>query len=210
MATISSFPTSPGFQSINFRQINRTKKTETQSGRIIRIGNATTRWGATLAYPIMSQTEARPVKAFIAQLQGSLNDFDIILTDISTPQGTATSNPFDMRTAASAGATSVSARFADSTLDDSSEGTIKYLKSGDVLRFSGHTKVYMVTSDVTSDSSGHITIAITPSLVSAVGVDETITTNDVPFRVHLANDVQEFQHATDRTIELEIDVEEVI
>jgi len=68
----------------------------------------------------------------------------------------------------------------------------------------------MVTSDVTSDSSGHITIAITPALVSAVSVDETITTNDVPFRVHLANDVQEFQHATDRTIELEIDVEEVI
>ena len=68
----------------------------------------------------------------------------------------------------------------------------------------------MVTSDVTSDSSGHITIAITPSLVSAVGVDETITTNDDPFRVHLANDVQEFQHATDRTLELEIDVEEVI
>jgi hypothetical protein len=158
----------------------------------------------------MSQTEARPVKAFIAQLQGSLNDFDVILTDISTPQGTATGDPFDMRTAASAGATSVSARFADSSLDDSSEGTIKYLKSGDVLRFSGHTKVYMVTSDVTSDSSGHITIAITPALVSAVSVDETITTNDVPFRVHLANDVQEFQHATDRTIEFEIDVEEVI
>ena len=47
-------------------------------------------------------------------------------------------------------------------------------------------------------------------LISAVAVNETITTNDVPIRMHLTNSVQEYQHATDSLVALEIDVEEVI
>ena len=210
MATITNFPTAPGFTAMNFRQIDETKTTKTQSGRIIRHGNATTRFGATLTYPIMTQAEARPIKAFIAQLKGGLNDFDVVLPDISTPLGEATSNPFDMRSSAAAGATTVSIRFADSSLDDSTEGSKTYLKAGDLIRFSGHTKVYMVTADVTSNSAGELSIAFTPALVNAVAVNETITTNDVPMRVHLANNIQEFTHGTDSLISLEIDVEEVL
>ena len=210
MATIANFPTAPGFSAINFRQINETKTSKTQSGRIVRHGNATTRFAATLSYPAMTQAEARPIKAFLSQLQGQLNDFDVVLPDISNPLGDATSNPFDMRAAASQGATSVNIRFADSSLDDSTEGTKTYLKPGDLIRFSGHTKVYMVTADVTSNSAGELSIAFTPSLVSSVAVNETVTTNSVPLRVKLANDVQEFQHATNSLIALQIDVEEVI
>lgn len=210
MATVTSFPTAPGFSAVNFRQLDETKTTKTQSGRVIRHGNATTRWAATLSYPPMSTAEARPIKAFIAQLKGGLNDFDVILPDISTPQGSATANPFDMRASAAAGATSVSVRFADSSTDDSTEGATVYLKPGDLIRFSGHTKVYMVTGDVTSNSAGELTINFQPGLVSAVSVDETITTNDVPIRVHLANSIQEYGYAVDGTIALELDIEEVI
>jgi len=210
MAVITSFPTAPGFAAINFRQIDETKVTKTQSGRVIRHGNATTRWGATLQYPLMEKTEIRPIKAFLAQLKGSLNEFDVVLPDISSPLGDATSNPFDMRSSASVGATSVDIRFADSSLDDSTEGTKTYLKPGDLIRFSGHTKVYMVTGDVTSDSAGQLTINFQPALISAVAVNETITTNDVPIRMHLTNQVQEYQHTTDSLVALEIDVEEVI
>lgn len=210
MATVTNFPTAPGFSAVNFRQLDETKISKTQSGRTIRHGNATTRWAATLSYPPMSTAEARPIKAFIAQLKGGLNDFDVILPEISTPQGTATSNPFDMRSSAAAGATSVSVRFADSSTDDSSEGATVYLKPGDLIRFSGHTKVYMVTGDVTSNSAGELTINFQPGLVSAVSVNETITTNDVPIRVHLANSIQEYGYAVDGTIALELDVEEVI
>jgi len=210
MATVTSFPTAPGFSAINFRQLDETKTTKTQSGRIVRHGNATTRWAATLSYPPMSTAEVRPIKAFIAQLKGGLNDFDVTLPDISTPQGTATANPFDMRASAAAGATSVSVRFADSSTDDSTEGATVYLKPGDLIRFSGHTKVYMITADATSDSAGHVTLNFQPGLTSAVSVDDTITTNDVPIRVHLTNSIQEYGHAVDGTISLEIDVEEVL
>ena len=156
MALVTNFPTAPGFSAINFRQIDETKTTRTQSGRIIRHGNATTRFAATLTYPMMTKAEARPIKAFLAQLKGGLNEFDVVLPDIGTPLGKATSNPFDMRTSAAAGANSVSIRFADSSLDDSTEGTKTYLKAGDIVRFSGHTKVYMVTADVTSNSAGDL------------------------------------------------------
>lgn len=210
MATITSFPTAPGFSAINFRQLDETKTTKTQSGRIVRHGNATTRWAATLAYPSMTLAEVRPIKAFIAQLKGGLNDFDVTLPDISTPQGTATANPFDMRSAASVGATSASVRFADSSTDDSTEGATVYLKPGDLIRFSGHTKVYMITADATSDSAGHVTLNFQPALISAVSINDTVTTNDVPIRVHLTNDVQEYQHATNNLVALQLDVEEVI
>ena len=191
MATVTSFPTAPGFSAINFRQLDETKTTKTQSGRIVRHGNATTRWAATLAYPSMTLAEVRPIKAFIAQLKGGLNDFDVTLPDISTPQGSATANPFDMRSAASVGATSASVRFADSSTDDS-------------------TEVYMITADATSDSAGHVTLNFQPALISAVSINDTVTTNDVPIRVHLTNDVQEYQHATNNLVALQLDVEEVI
>lgn len=210
MATITNFPTSPGFRALNFRQLNETKKTQTQSGRTIRHGNATTRWAATLAYPPMTTAEIRPIKAFIAQLQGGLNDFDIILPDVSTPQGDISLDLFDMASSASAGATSVSVRFADSSLDDSTEQTRIYHKPGDLIRFSGHTKVYMVTENVTTDSTGGATINFTPALTSAVTVNETVVSTDVPIRVAMVNDVQEYQHALDGTVSLEIDVEEVL
>ena len=210
MALVTNFPTAPGFRAVNFRQLDETKTTKTQSGRVIRHGNATTRWAATLSYPPMTTAEVRPVKAFLAQLKGGLNEFDIILPDISTPLGTATANPFDMRSAASVGATSASVRFADSSTDDSTEGATKYLKPGDLIRFSGHSKVYMITADATSDSAGHVTLNFQPALISAVSINDTVTTNDVPIRVHLANSVQEFGHAVDGLVSLELDVEEVI
>ena len=193
MALVTNFPTAPGFRAVNFRQLDETKTTKTQSGRVIRHGNATTRWAATLSYPPMTTAEVRPVKAFLAQLKG-----------------TATANPFDMRSAASVGATSASVRFADSSTDDSTEGATKYLKPGDLIRFSGHTKVYMITADATSDSAGHVTLNFQPALISAVSINDTVTTNDVPIRVHLANSVQEFGHAVDGLVSLELDVEEVI
>ena len=42
MAYIGFFPTSNGFNSVRFRQTNATKKTETASGRTVRVTNSTT------------------------------------------------------------------------------------------------------------------------------------------------------------------------
>ena len=64
-------------------------------------------------------------------------------------------------------------------------------KAGDFLKFASHDKVYMVVSDVTS-SSNAATVTIEPPLLVALADDSVVTYDNVPFTVHLTNDVQEF------------------
>ena len=64
-------------------------------------------------------------------------------------------------------------------------------KAGDFLKFASHDKVYMVVSDVTS-SSNAATVTIEPPLLVALADDSAVTYDNVPFTVHLTNDIQEF------------------
>jgi len=64
-------------------------------------------------------------------------------------------------------------------------------KAGDFLKFASHDKVYMVVSDVTS-SSNAATVTIEPPLLVALANDSVVTYDNVPFTVHLTNDIQEF------------------
>jgi hypothetical protein len=71
----------------------------------------------------------------------------------------------------------------------------------------------MVTETVTTDGSGNGTIYITPNLIQNVGFDsagDTITVNNVPFRMILTNDIQEFGYRNDGYVSYEIDIEEAI
>ena len=49
----------------------------------------------------------------------------------------------------------------------------------------------MVVADVTS-SSGAATVTIEPPLVSNLSNDEAVSYDNIPFTVHLTNDIQEF------------------
>ena len=49
----------------------------------------------------------------------------------------------------------------------------------------------MIVSDVTS-SSNAATVTIEPPLITALADDSVVTYNNVPFTVHLTNDLQEF------------------
>jgi len=209
MAYIGTFPSSPGFNTANFRQNTITKTAQTQSGRTVRASNATTLWSGTLVFPTMSAAEFRPVQAFVALSQGRLNEFDIVIPVVSQ---------------------SISANRAivdgNVTVETDSAGnhqvgdtTIKIqtpilnnniLKAGDVVRFANHTKVYVVTTDINSDASGEAILNIQPGLVEAVSNGEAVTTNNVPFRMILDNDIQEFSYTTEQYTNYEIDIREVL
>ena len=49
----------------------------------------------------------------------------------------------------------------------------------------------MVVSDVTS-SSNAATVTIEPPLITALADDSAVTYDNVPFTVHLTNDIREF------------------
>ena len=204
MAYIGFFPVETGFQTVNFKQQNQTKRTSTQSGRIVRATNSITLWAGTLRFPPMTVVESKGVQAFVARCQGSLNEFDLIIPTISDTSSAYPNQNTYVYTDASAGATSVSVQ-SDVTSD-----TI--LKAGDIIRFHNHTKVYMVTEDVVVGGSGLGTINFAPNLVVDVPFDSagyTIETNQVPIRMILSNDLQEFNYRTDDLVGYEIDVQEV-
>ena len=66
------------------------------------------------------------------------------------------------------------------------------LKAGDLIKFSGHSKVYMLTADTNLDGSSIDTISFTPRLLTGVG-SNTITYNAVPFQVIPEGDVESWK-----------------
>jgi hypothetical protein len=101
----------------------------------------------------------------------------------------------------------------DTTIDiDAMTGT---LKAGDFVKFASHNKVYMVVADATADGSNEATITIEPPLITALADDSVVTYDNVPFTVHLTNDIQEFGAVSsdkdgNLLYQFELDVEETL
>jgi len=205
MAYIGFFPVSLGFKGIKFTQKTITKKTETASGRTTRATNATTLWQGVLAFPSTAAGDFRAVQAFVARCQGSLNEFDLVVPSVSDTVSGYPSQVTYPSADAAAGATSIAVT--------SNETSKIILRAGDVIRFFNHTKVYMVTENVTTDGAGAGTIQFQPALVTAVDSDsagENISVNQVAFRFIISNDLQEYGYDTQGFVSFEIDVQEVL
>ena len=83
-------------------------------------------------------------------------------------------------------------------------------KAGDVFKFAGHLKVYMVTSDVTSDGGGLATINFTPSLSATPAASEGITVTNVPFRVMMTDKVLTYAASTPLLYNFDINFTEAL
>ena len=138
------------------------------------------RWSAVLSYPTMKRVDFAPLWAFLVSQKGQYEAFQGVMPGYDTPQGTATGTPLAFG-AASAGATSI-------PTDGWTISITGILKAGDFIKFSGHTKVYMVVADANSNGSGQATLSIMPKLVAAVADNEALTVTAVPFTWQLAND----------------------
>lgn len=65
------------------------------------------------------------------------------------------------------------------------------MKAGDFVRFTNHTKVYMLTADMTADGSGNATMAIEPALYESPEDNEPIIVSNVDFQCSFTEDVRE-------------------
>ena len=121
--------------------------------------------------------------AFVIQQRGSKENFTIIPPEVKNTRGSETGtvlvngvhNVGDNTIAMDAFAGDGAGRF----------------KAGDLIKFASHTKVYMVVEDVTSSSNAS-TVTIEPPLQADLTDNSVVTYNNVPFTVHLENDIQEF------------------
>ena len=121
--------------------------------------------------------------AFIVKQRSGKENFTIIPPEVEDARGVETGT-LAVNGSHTAGDTTIA-------IDGFAADTANRLRTGDFIKFNGHTKVYMVVADVTS-SSGAATVTIEPPLVSSLSDDEAVTYDNVPFTVHLTNDIQEF------------------
>jgi len=173
-----AFPISTAkFESLGIKSIQNTIISKTVSGKKLARQIDGQRWGFTARVITAKRSDVYgELMAFIIKQRSGKENFTIIPPEVEDARGTASGIPHGT---AIAGDTSI-------TLGGTGTGT---LKAGDMIKFANHDKVYMVVADQSDISTG--TLTIEPPLTTAVS-SSNITFDNVPFTVHLTNDVQEF------------------
>jgi len=196
-----AFPISTAkFESLGIKSIQNTIISKTVSGKKLARQIDGQRWGFTARVITAKRSDVYgDLMAFIIKQRSGKENFTIIPPEVEDARGTASGIPHGT---ASAGDTSI-------TLGGTGTGT---LKAGDMIKFANHDKVYMVVADQSDISTG--TLTIEPPLTTAVS-SSNITFDNVPFTVHLTNDVQEFGVAGadkdgNALYQFEFDVEEAL
>jgi hypothetical protein len=196
-----AFPISTAkFESLGIKSIQNTIISKTVSGKKLARQIDGQRWGFTARVITAKRSDVYgDLMAFIVKQRSGKENFTIIPPEVEDARGTASGTPHGT---ASAGDTSI-------TLGGTGTGT---LKAGDMIKFANHDKVYMVVADQSDISTG--TLTIEPPLTTAVS-SSNITFDNVPFTVHLTNDVQEFGVAGadkdgNALYQFEFDVEEAL
>jgi hypothetical protein len=189
MADISpgQYPTTPSLQAVNFRVVTPTITSETNSGKIRRVGFGHSYYTFEAQYPSLTASQLGEVTGFLATAMGPLFSFEIVLPELSYSKAPITTANGKVTT----GTVAVGQRWANITGVGVNNTLI--LKAGDFIRFGAASKVYMVTQDVTTSGSGTANIQFSGSAVSSVTAGTPIWTNGVPFTVIATESEQSFE-----------------
>ena len=177
-----AFPISSAkFQTLGIKSIQDTIISKSVSGKKLARQIDNQRFGFTARIITAKRSDVYgELMAFIIKQRSGKENFTIIPPEIEDARGNVS------------GTVLVNGVHAvgDTTIDiDGMTGT---LKAGDFVKFASHNKVYMVVADATADGSNEATITIEPPLITALTNDSAVTYDNVPFTVHLINDIQEF------------------
>lgn len=206
----TQYPTSPSFESVNFKTTTPTQISNTMSGKMRRIGIGTSFYSWEVKYPSLGRLDAGTVKGYLAQALGPQFSFEIVLPKLSY-SALATQTASTPRTvgAMATGATSVNLTNCGNTQ--------AVLAAGDYFKFNntGHTKVYQCVAPCTSNSSGNATLYFSGPAVFNNGSNvaapssTNLTITAVPFTVILAEDAQEFEVGYGGITSLSVSMREV-
>lgn len=194
-----TYPVFPTFQTVAFKINTPTLSTETLSGKRRRVGMGHSFYTFGAKYNNITNYNFGPIAGFLAAQYGSLENFQIVLPDISfTKSATQTTNTITTTANASKGDNTV-------TPTGTSSGETLLL-AGDFFKFNNHSKVYMCTSDF---EHGDTTLYFSGSLVEDVPSGTQLTITNVPFTVILDSDVQEYQVGLGGVSTMSVDFREV-
>jgi len=196
-----TYPTSPVFRALGFTSEQKTITSTTDSGKIFAVQVDGQRWKFSASYPPMTRTTFAPVYAFIIKQRSQKETFTIVPPVISSARGHEVNN-VAVNGVHSAGDTTIA-------VDGHHNNSAGAFLAGDLVKFGGHNKVYMIVENV--DPSGNAsTLTIEPPLQSALADDEAITYDNVPFTVRLTNDIQTFNTDNIDLYKFEVDFIEAL
>ena len=203
-----AFPiSSAGFSTLGIRSIQNTIISKSQSGKKLARQIDGQRFAFTASIITGKRSDIYgELMAFIMKQRSQKENFTIIPPELEDARGVETGT-LAVNGSHTAGDTTIA-------IDGFASDTANRLRQGDFIKFNGHTKIYMVVADVTS-SSGAATVTIEPPLISALADDEAVAYDNIPFTVHLVNDIQEFgvvgaSSTGELLYEFELDVEEAL
>ena len=180
-----AFPISTAeFETMGFMSKQNTISSKSINGKHLSRVVDNQRFGFTARIIIGKRSDVYgSLMAFIVKQRSGKEHFTIIPPDLSNTKGSETGTVL-INGSHSAGDTTIA-------MDGfGGDGTGRF-KAGDLIKFASHTKVYMVVEDVTSSSNAS-TVTIEPPLQADLTDNSVVTYNNVPFTVHLENDIQEF------------------
>ena len=180
-----AFPISNAkFETFGIKSIQNTIISKSQSGKKLARQIDNQRFGFTASIITAKRSDVYgELMAFIIKQRSGKDNFTIIPPEIADARGTETGSVLVNGVHAVGDTTIAMDGFAG-------DGAGRF-KTGDFIKFASHDKVYMVVADVTSSSNAS-TVTIEPPLITALADDSAVTYDNVPFTVHLTNDIQEF------------------
>ena len=180
-----AFPISNAkFETFGIKSIQNTIISKSQSGKKLARQIDNQRFGFTASIITAKRSDVYgELMAFIIKQRSGKENFTIIPPEIEDARGTETGSVLVNGVHAVGDTTIAMDGFAG-------DGAGRF-KTGDFIKFASHDKVYMVVADVTSSSNAS-TFTIEPPLITALADDSAVTYDNVPFTVHLTNDIQEF------------------
>ena len=84
------------------------------------------------------------------------------------------------------------------------------VSAGDLVKFAGHQKTYMVTADVVANASGSAVLTIEPALYSPVVVSEAVILDGISLTVSFSADTHEMPLSFGGVMSWECELVEVL
>ena len=180
-----AFPISNAkFETLGIKSIQSTIISKSISGKKLSRTIDSQRWAFTISIITSTRSTAYgELMAFIVKQRSGKENFTIIPPELEDARGNETGSVL-VNGNQSAGDTTIA-------MDGFAGDGAGRFKAGDLIKFASHDKIYMVVTDVTS-SSNAATVTIEPPLIADIANDSAVTYDNVPFTVHLTNDMQSF------------------
>jgi len=191
------FTASKGYKALDWQSNTNSRVTKAVSGKTQRIKTGSQHWSFKLQSPALSRADFMTDYSFVVQLDGQVTAFTIVPPEIGTTRGTATGTLTNDATVALG---------QSAAQTDGGSGT---LKKGDLIKFSNHDKVYMLTADVTISGTNDA-ISFYPPLTTGITSSTTITYSAVPLKVYQDKDQIKFVTQADGLYKYEITLNEEI